>query len=360
MLFRSDVIRSFECEGWRIVVVVPKSTATDSRLKTVPKTWKLYTVDMAPNSTNLLGDIRYTAQLFKIYRKERPKVIFHFTIKPNIYGSIAARLARIPSVALVAGLGVMFDGNEFVKKCARALYKLGLRLSSHVFLLNSSDTDFLMSKGYVRSNHMTLLPGGEGINPLTYPYAPMEFDTTRFIMICRVLKRKGYYEYVQAAKIVHDTYPNIKFELLGFVDESNPDAVPMSQIIDDSAAGHIDYIGVTSDITRYVLRNDTVVVMPSKYLEGLNRTLMEACSMGRPMITTDIAGCREMVVDGINGFLVPPADEKALANAMIRMIELDADSKKAMAEDSHSLAREQFDVKHVIEVYKHVTDKLIR
>lgn len=357
--FRGDIMRDFASKGWKVVVIVPESTVTDELLSCLDPEWIFYTVKVNPNDINPIGDFKYFSQLLKIYRKEKPDIVFQFTIKPNIYSTMACKMLHIPCVSMVAGLGYVFEGNSAKKKIGRMLYKLGLRLSNKVFVLNKSNRQTLLDGGYVKANNLIHLKGGEGVNLSDYPYRPMEFNTTRFLMVARVLYDKGYQEYVDAAKIVRKRYPDVEIELLGPLAPNSKMGVSEKQVMSDHESNTITYLGKTNDVPSYVLRDGTVMVLPSKYLEGLNRSLMEACSMGRPIITTDIPGCLETVEDGVTGFLVPKGDAPALAEAMIRIIELPKEKKIEMSRAARKRAEEFFNEENVIREYHKVVSSLL-
>ncbi len=357
--FRKDIIDDFYARGWEIVIVVPKESANATEIMKLNKSWKIYQPDVKRNNISPLSDLRFMHELYKIYKFEKPDIIFHYTVKPNIYGTFAANLLGIRNVAMVAGLGYLFNGNSVKKKIGRTLYQLALRRADRVFVLNSSNKQVLEDGNYVRPEKLILLEGGEGVNTSLYPYQPKSFTDVRFLMIARVLYDKGYSEYVKAAKIVKLKYPDIAIELLGALDTYSPMGVPESVVETDVKNGAISYLGVTNNVQDFLLRDGVVVVLPSKYLEGLNRSLMEACSMGCPIITTTNAGCKETVDDGVNGYLIPPADAVALADAMINFIESSRQNKIKMSEASHSKAIENFDVKNVIDVYRLTTNKLL-
>lgn len=360
ILFRYDVMESFHQRGWEVVVIVPKATATPALMKKLNPEWKTYLLDIDCNSTNPLGDLKYLNCLRQIYNKEKADIIFHYTIKPNIYGTIAAGLSGTKSVAMLAGLGYMFDGDSAIKRFGRKLYKYSLHKADKVFVLNSANRDVLLNGGFVKPEDLILLNGGEGVNLQKYPYQSMRFTGTRFLMVARVLYDKGYTEFVEAAKIVKKKYPEIKFELLGPLASDSPMGVPEEQVRKDHEAGYIEYLGATDKVTDFVLRDDVVMVVPSKYLEGLNRSLMEACAMGRPIITTSIPGCRETVEEGVNGFLAAPGNSQSLADAMLKFIALPQEEKIRMADASHRKAVETFDVNNVIDTYHKVAADILK
>ncbi len=353
--FRGDVIHSFLKKGWNVVIVVPDSEAND--LSIIPDGITVYQLSVNPSGLNPLADMRYLWALIKVYCRECPDFIFHYTIKPNIYGTFAARLTGKRTIAMVAGLGYIFTGNSFAKRFGRALYKVALRLSHRVIVLNKANHDLLLERGFVSNKRIILLTGGEGVNLSRFFYQPKVFNETRFLMIARVLYDKGYTEFAEAAEMVKAKYPNTKIELLGPMAEDSPMGVSKCVVNSDVEAGKFSYLGETSDVTEY-LKQDGVVVVCSSYHEGLNRSLMEACAMGCPAITTNIPGCRETVEEGENGLLVPVKDSKALASAMIRMLELTADEKQTMSCNAHQRAKKLFNVDSVISVYENIVNSL--
>ncbi|NVK93102.1 glycosyltransferase family 4 protein [Bacteroides sp. L10-4] len=357
--FRKEVIDEYEKMGYEIVIVVAKQKVTEVELEKLSKKWKVNLVSLSPNSINPFSDLKYFWELYMIYKKELPDIIFHYTIKPNIYGTIAARLLKLPCVAMVAGLGYVFEGNSLKKRIGRSLYKFSLRRSNKIICLNAANAEVLLNGNYCKPNNLIWFKGGEGVNLDLYPYKPMRFETTKFLMIARVLYDKGYTEYVEAAKIIKRKYPNIEIELLGALATDSPMGVPEEIVKSDHNNGFINYLGTTNDVPSYVLRDGVVVVLVSKYLEGLNKSLMEACSMGRPIITTTNPGCQETVENGVNGFLIPPGNHIALAEAMIKFIELPQNRKKEMAEASNAKAKKDFDIRIVLDYYKSITKDIV-
>lgn len=356
--FRMNVIRHFLERGWDVLLVYPSMTHRKALERRIPVQCRTITVDVDTSSANVLKDVGYMRSLLAIYRREIPDVVFHYTIKPNIYGTIAARLARVPyTVAMVAGLGYVFSGNDLNKRFARLLYKIGLRLSDRVITLNESNCDLLVGKGYVRKKNMEFFDCGEGVDLSMFPREKTGFECVRFLMVARVLYDKGYKEFVEAAHIVKVRHPEVSFELLGSVDEESPMRVPREVFEKDMAEGTITYLGVTDDVPAVVGRDGVVLVIAS-YHEGLNRSLMEACAMGRPVITSNIPGCRELVEDGGNGFLVEPKSTEQLVAAMERFISLSQEQKIAMGEVSYRKALEQFDVRITLRKYDEILSDL--
>ncbi len=357
--FRGYIARYYHDKGYNVSVAVPKSTCDDEGLKKIPIYLTVYPLQMNRNSSNPLSDLRYFHTLYRLFSTTRPDIIFLYTIKPNIYGSIAARMLKIPVVAMVAGLGYAFGGNGIVHQLGRALYKYGLSKADRVIVLNRSNRETLIARGFVKPEKLILFEGGEGVDLDQFPFQKDDYNSVRFLMVARVLYDKGYSEYTEAARIVKQKYPNVKIELLGPLAEDCPMGVPRKVVEHDHNSGAITYLGETDNVPRYVGANGVVVVVVSSYHEGFNRSLMEACAMGRICITSNIPGCKEIVDDGLNGLLVNPKDSQALADAMIRIIESDPKERVKMSHNSHDKAVKVFDVNRIYAKYDQIIKELI-
>jgi len=350
--FREAVFRHFYERGAEIVLVAPSDEHAELKAK-VPAYVRYIPVRLSRTSRNPLNDVAYLWQLLRIYRKERPDCIFHYTIKPNVYGTLAARLLGIHRVAMVAGLGYTFAKKGLPDRVAQNLLRLGLRLSDRVFVLNTSNRDVLVSRGFVRQGDVILLRGGEGIDTeqLCEGEEQKENTPTTFLMVGRALYDKGYAEFVEASRLLKAEGAEAKFCLLGSIDEAYPNAVPRTTIDADVKAGVIQYLGFTNQPESIMGQPGVVVVVPS-YHEGMNRSLMEACALGKPIITTNIPGCREMVKEGRNGYLIPAKNGQALAEAMRRYLSLPYAEKVAMGHRCRRIALQTYDVHHVIKQYE--------
>lgn len=356
--FRIDIINHFINDGHEVCLVVPPArTDWDKVGAKVPKGVRIIEVSMQPSGTNPIRDLSLFIGYLRIFRRERPDVVFNYTIKPNIYGSIAAKMCGSRVFCMLAGLGYMFDGKGVVKTLGLKLYKYGLSKAEKVFVLNQMNYDKIISSKMVSASKLLLLHGGEGVNLNDYPFQPADYSNDiTFLMVSRVLYDKGYQEFVEAAQQIRSQHPNIHFEILGPLAYDSPMGVPKDIFEYDQQKDIFHYLGVASNVRDFVSRPDIVVVLPSKYGEGLNRSLMEACAIGRPIITTDIPGCMETVDEGVNGYLVAKGDVQSLINAMERFIELSVQDKCAMAQRSHEIAVNRFDIKKVLNIY----DELLR
>ena len=350
--FRGDVINYYVHQGYEVYLVAPEKEDRQMVLP-VPEGVTFIPVFMGRTSTSPLNDLRYFITLCKIYAKVKPQYCFHYTIKPNIYGSIAAYLNSAEcSTAMIAGLGYVFNNRSISALVARFLYKVGLLFTDYLFVLNEGNREVILRKNLCPEKKVRLLSGGEGINTRKYPlYDNSPVDPVIFCFVGRVLYDKGYEEYVAAAEIVKKRYPETSFEIWGSLDPQFPNAVPLEKLQFDVGRNVITYKGFTHNSSDIYNRGGVVVVIPS-YHEGMNRTLMEACSTGKPIICTRIHGCMEMVAEGSNGYTVPTRDAQALADAMLRYISLSCEEKQKMCSASRYLAEVRFSIDSVIEQYK--------
>ena len=350
--FRGEVIRHFMRKGHQVVLVAPEKEDKQMRT-TIPDGVRYIPVKMARTSLNPVKDFGYFMRILKIFRAERPDYIFNYTIKPNIYGSIAARLCGCRSTAMMAGLGYIFINDSLLLRIARTVYRFGLLFTDHLIVLNSFIREMVVQKRFCNPKKIDFLEGGEGIDIRKYTKYDNASATTTFLFIGRILWDKGYDEFSKAARKVKALYPDTRFELLGSMDPSYPKSVPEERLRHDEADGILKYIGFTHDMNSVFERKGIVITLPS-YSEGMNRALMEACASGKPIITSDVPGCREAVDDGVNGYLVPVKNADALADAMLRYIRLSEDEKRRLSDKSRVKAETLFDIRNVIEKYKHI------
>lgn len=349
--FRGSVIRHFVQQGDEVVLVAPQDDESIMKVD-IPEGVRYIPVRLNRCSRNPFTDLIYCAHLYRIYRKEHPDYIFHYTIKPNVYGSIAARLAGINCTGMVAGLGYGLLGDGMLSRLLAVMYRYAFKYVSSIFVLNKFNYQYLLDHKFCTSAQLRLFKGGEGVDLSAYPYVREESGSpVVFLVVGRVLYDKGYREYVQAAKIVKQQYPDVRCQLLGMLDETYPAHVDEEELKRDVEEGTIEYLASTNDVMQYLGRSGVVVVLPS-YFEGLSRSLMEACAVGRPIIATDIPGCRETVDEGKNGFLVKVKDSSSLAEGMLRYLSLSDAEKQAFSRHSRKKAEETFDVRQVIKEYE--------
>ena len=288
-----------------------------------------------------------------LMRSERPDVFLGYTVKPNVYGSLAARLLGIPVINNIAGLGTVFIKQGWLVRVVRWLYRAALSRSAKVFFQNDDDRQLFIGSGLVRTEVTDLLPGsGIDLNrfkPRLKPSVNTADSKFRFLLIARMLKDKGVSEYVEAARLLSQRWPHAEFCLLGFLDVRNPTAISKAEMDAWVAHGFVDYIGASEDVRDAIAAADCVV-LPS-YREGTPRTLLEAAAMARPIITTDAVGCREVVEDGVNGYLCKVRNAADLAEKMAKMLMLPSELRYEMGRRGRAKMEAEFDEQIVIGKY---------
>lgn len=360
--FRSGLICALVAQGYEVVAVAPDDaySAPLSKLGC-----RFVALPMDNQGTHPLRDLLLTFRFWQLLRRERPDVLLAYTVKPNVYGSFAAGLLGIPVVNNIAGLGAVFIKGGWLVRLVRGLYRLALRRSAKVFFQNRDDRALFIDAGLVKAEQTDLLPGS-GID-LTR-FSPHEHSSSipsaissgrpfRFLLIARMLRDKGVVEYVAAAKQVRARLPNVECALLGFLDVQNPAAISTEEMKAWVAEGDVLYLGVSDDVRLEIAQADCIV-LPS-YREGTPRTLLEAAAMAKPIITTDAVGCREVVDDGVNGYLCQVRDADDLAAKMHAMLGLSVAERAAMGLAGRMKMELQFDEKIVIDKYLQVVGELI-
>ncbi len=351
--FRHGLLSSLINNDYQLTIIAPNDEFSDKLRK---MGCAVVHLPMEAKGTSLLQDLKLTHTLYRLYKQIAPDFIIHYTIKPNIYGSLAAKLAGIPSLAITTGLGYTFVNDNLVAKVARGLYKLAFRFPKEVWFLNEDDRQVFLQYQLVRQDKAVLLHG-EGVN-LTH-FAPQVMPSpdgkVRFLLIARMLWDKGVGEYVEAARIVHQQYPQAVFQLLGACGVANPSVIEREQIAKWEQAGLVEYLGTTPDV-RPVIANADCVVLPS-YREGIPRTMIESAAMGKPLIVSDVPGCRDVVLPGKTGFLCPAKDPIALASNFEQLLTLTSEQRDALGQAGRSFISEKFDEKLVIEQYLQMLKK---
>lgn len=356
--FRREVILHLVEQGYQVTLVAPRATTNwDMVGKPLPCV-RIVNVPMSPSGLNPFTDLRTYLAYRRVFREIKPDIVFTYTIKPNIYAGLAAKSLNIKCVSMFAGLGYIFEGDNFLRRQIIRFYKWGVSGSKYVLVLNQMIHDQLLAKKIVNEERIILLSGGEGINLDEFPYSETNYTSgIRFVLLARVLYDKGYTEFVQAAKVIHRQFKNTYFEILGPLAYDSPMGVEDAVFEADRTAGYFRYLGVTNAVQEFLSSPNVVLVLPS-YHEGMSRSLMEGLAVGRPIITTDIPGCRETVEEGKNGYLVPKTDTSKLIAAIKRFIALPEKEKERMASYSRHIAETKFDVQNVIQVYDQIIEKL--
>jgi glycosyltransferase involved in cell wall biosynthesis len=345
--FRAGLIEAIQNQGYRVTVAAPIDSYAD---RLVQAGCGFIDLPMDSNGMHPGRDMQLLARYVRLLRAEAPAVYLGYTIKPNVYGSIAAHLLGIPVINNIAGLGAAFIGKGVVRQIACVLYRTALRKSKRVFFQNPDDRLLFTGAGLVRPE-ITELLAGSGIALRRYQPSAGKEDGAgfRFLLVGRMLINKGVSEFVEAARIVRRTMPTARFALLGPVHETNPNLVPMETIRAWQAEGLVDYLGSTDDVRPYIAAADCVV-LPS-YREGVPRTLLEAAAMARPIIATDVPGCRDVVDDQVNGLLCRVRDPQDLAAKMLAMTAMPLEERRRMGAAGRQKVEREFDEALVIGKY---------
>lgn len=350
--FRADLIKKLIAEGHIVYAFTSEYSFDDlekiKALGAIPITYQL-----SRGGLNPFADIKSMYQLINKLKAIKPDIVFSYFAKPIVYGTLAAKIAKVPmKIGMLEGLGYTFteqpEGQsnkaKLVKKIQVFLYKISLPCLDKIIFLNPDDPKDLLDKNNISVKKIEIL-GGIGLNLHDYPYVPKNvYLPLEFLFIGRLLKEKGIHELISAVKIVKQKYPDTVFTILGEIDHANMGALNQTQLDEYIQTGLINYIGHVSNVKDYIIQSD-VFVLPS-FREGVPRSTQEAMAIGRPVITTDVPGCRETVIDGVNGFLIPKWNVEILAEKMIFFIE-NPEQVSIMGNESYKLAMEKFDANKV-------------
>lgn len=346
--FRGELIKTLVAGGHQVTALGPEE-GFEAELKTLGARYRQ--IPLQRTGMNPLKDIRTFLALVKVLREIKPDVVLSYAIKPVIYGSLAAWLVGVRGVySMITGLGYVFKGESLTQKIlfrlVRPLYKSALSKNRVVFFQNPDDLKLFKELKLISKDQKQVLINGSGVDVERFSYVPAPVEPLSFLLIARLIWDKGIGEYVEAARSLKKRYPQVAFKLLGPFD-TNPTAISRRVVEQWEAEGTIEYLGETKDVRSYIA-GSSVFVLPS-YREGTPRSVLEAMSMGRPVITTDAPGCRETVQDGVNGFLVPVGDSLSLEKAMEKFI-----LNRAIIHDfglkSREVAENKYDVHKVNKV----------
>lgn len=346
--FRTGVISELVRQGHDIVTISPDSRGLRVAGEAIPHR----RCEMDRSGMNPIDDALYFARLLRTLKQERPDVLFSYTIKPNIYGSLACRLLGIRAVPNVSGLGTAFLGFSHLRRLVIVMYRSAFKHANPVFFQNEEDCSLFVSQKIVQQSQARVLPGS-GVD--LRRFAPSELPkSATFLLIARLLGDKGVREYVAAARNFRRENPTAEFLLLGDLDSENRTAINPDELEAWIREGVVEHLGSTQDVRPYI-RRAAAVVLPS-YREGLARTLLEAAAMGRPLIATDVPGCRQVVREGDTGFLCQPKDSESLAGALSRFCTLSQNERSRMGARARKMVEREYDEERVIEAYLGAVD----
>ena len=353
--FRLNLARAFKNNDYKVIFIAPDDRKYSKKIK---QEFEFIHIPFNAGGISPIQDLKVCYLLHKIYKENRFDIVLNFTIKPNIYSSIVARLLNIKSINNITGLGTVFIEKTFVTNVVMLLYRISLFFSTHVFFQNSEDKDYFLSKGLVTKKKCSLIPGS-GVD--TKKFTPVcnerKIDTFKFLLVARVIRDKGILEYIDAAYLLKKKYKNIEFGLLGELGSINRTSIPEEKILKLHNNGIINYKGMTDNVIEQ-LANSNCVVLPS-YREGCPRSLMEASSMALPIVATDVVGCRYIIDDGINGLLCHVRDSYDLALKMEKIFNMSIKDRNRMGKFGREKMINEFDESIVIKEYMNFVNKLI-
>lgn len=347
--FRRSLIRRLCDIGYRVVVVAPHDEAAE-KLETLGCTFVPIAIDN--KGTHPLRDARLCMNYWRLYRRMRPFAALHFTIKPVIYGGLACRLLGVSYVSMITGLGTAFIRESWLTKMAQALYRFSQRRAQAVLFQNPDDSALFLERRLVPACAVDHVPGsGIDLDFFSLPAAGLP-ESPVFLVVARLLWDKGIGEFVAAARSVKARHPSSRFQLLGAIGVENRTAISQHDVDAWVDEGLIEYLGVTDDVRPFISRA-SCVVLPS-YREGTPRSLLEAAAMGRPVIATDVPGCRQVLDDGISGYLCEVRNPESLAGAMLRFVELESAARDRMGAAGREKMKREFGERIIIDTYSRI------
>ncbi len=344
--FRKPIIEALVATGHEVVAVAP----ADGHQQTLIEMGASFRpIAMSGTGTSPTEDARLLLNYLKVIRRERPTIFLGFTAKPNIYGALAARLLGVPVIATISGLGSAFLKGGLLGKILMRLYRVALGNARTVMFQNPSDRALFVKRGIVRPEQARLV-AGSGVDLGHFAPAPQPDDAQfSFLLIARLLLDKGISEFVEAARVVRARHPNCRFQLLGADGGDNPSAVPETDLARWKSEQIVELLGASEDVRPFITAAHCVV-LPS-YREGLPRSLLEGAAMARPLIASDVPGCRDVIDEGLTGLLCDVRSASSLAAAMDRMIAMTPTDRAAMGSAGRRKIEVEFDQRLVVEAY---------
>lgn len=350
--FRMPLIRALTARGWRVTILAPRDDYTE---RVTAEGVGHRHIDLDARGTNPLRELKMVGVFKAAYRELEPAVALQYTIKPDIYGSIAARSLGIPVINTVTGLGTMFSGGP-KQILARLLYRFAFSRANLVVFQNTDDRALFVHGRMVREARTALLPGS-GVDTERFSPRPRGEGPFTFLLAARLLRAKGVEDFIEAARLVRARRPDARFVLLGSHDPGDAEYADPAQLSRAVREGVVERPGHVDDVRSFIASADCMV-LPSYYREGVPRSLLEAASMGKPLIAADSVGTREPVREGENGLLCRPRDPSDLAEKMEEMIAMSPERRAQMGAASRRYIKESFDEKIVIDAYLDAVERL--
>lgn len=351
--FRVGLIRFLQSKGHEVIAIAPN----DSYVSALNELGvEYYNLPIEAKGTNPITDFISLFKIIKVYKQAKPDIILHYTVKPNIYGTFVAKWLRIPSISNVSGLGFLFIDKTIASIIGKLLYKIAFYFPEKVFFQNEDDRKLFIENNIVAKNKTDVLPGS-GINLEKYkPIQIPSSDNFVFLVIARLLINKGLREYAKAAEVIKNKFADkkIEFWLIGFEEPDIKIGIPKSELELWQKNGWINYLGHSDNVQEYIKQADCMV-LPS-YREGTSRTLLESIAMGKPIITTNVPGCREVIHE--NGILVEAKNYESLADAFELMLSKTEEELAEMGTNSRKIAEAKYDENIVFNKYIEIIESI--
>lgn len=348
-----NLLKALQRNGMEIIAIAPPDDYShylqEAGFTYVP-------VAMQSSGANPIHELKVIWDLYQAYRKTKPEVVLHYTIKPNLYGSVVARLLNIPCINNVSGLGTAFLQDTLVAKIARKLYRFAFTSPEKVFFQNEDDRRIFTKFNLVGPEVTEVIPGSGVDTQYFSPNGQCTGEEFTFLMISRVLYDKGVVEYAEAARQLRKEGVKARFQLLGSTDPGHRSGIPLEELEAWEQEGILEYLGTTDDVLP-AIHKAHCVVLPS-YREGTPRTLLEAASAGKPLVATNVPGCNNIVNDGENGLLCEARNSRDLADKLLGMYRLSSEERQQMGKNSRKIAELRFDENIVINHYLRAIDQL--
>lgn len=352
---RANLGFAFQKQGYEVIFISPY----DKYSENIKEHFRYIDININSKGTNPIEDLKTIYMYYKRYKELKPDIVLQYTIKPNIYGTIAASMLNIPTINNIAGLGTLFIKQNFITSIAKWLYKFSQKRATKIFFQNHDDFKMFVDENLVQKEKCDVLPGS-GVDVEKFlPVEKKDDGIFRFLLVSRMLWAKGIQEFVDAAKIIKQKYKNVEFQLLGHLDVKSPTAISKEQMDIWVKNGFVNYLGSSDDVRVEIAQADCIV-LPSFYREGTPRILLESTSMAKPIITTDNVGCKDVVDDCINGFLCNIKDSADLALKMEKMLNLTDSERSSMGKAGREKIVKEFDEKIVIEKYLKAIESILK
>lgn len=351
--FRYNLMKELEKQGYRIICMAGK----DSSIEEINNNgWEFIDSNLDRRGTSILNDLKLFFFYLKVLKKEKPDYLLNFTIKPNIYGTLAGKMMRVPTINNVTGLGDVFDTDNVTSKIVKLLYKISFKFPKKVFFQNNDDLEIFLNNKLIDKEICDRLPGSGVEVDRFIPLEKTREDNKKvFLFLGRISNKKGVRIINEVSKILTPKYPNIEFQLLGKVYTDEDGHISKEELSKWEKESNIRYIGTSKDVRNEIKEADCII-FPSYYREGVPRSLIESASMGKPILTTDNVGCRDIVEDGYNGYLAKPNDINSMVEIVEKFINLSEKDQKNLGNNGRIKVLKEFDEEIVINKYLRVIE----